>query len=753
MSAFQKRKRMNQRPRYFQRKKKIGLVSVMAMVSFSLIFSGGTKAVFAQGEDGPDPNTAPPVEMLSLSVDHPLEMDPPSEEAETFSEEDAAAAEAETLSEEDAAAAEAETLSEEDAAAAEAETLSEEDAAAAEAETLSEEDASPVEEEPDEGASQAKGFAEEDETAAEELSEETKTDDALLQEKKVPLQAPAKAPSYQGEVALNGQWVNDSHEKKDTSKKYTSPNDKIGNPEPNSGLLRGLAKVFLGWTDKPLPTGPDGKTLNGQIAEGARWFSPEDKISAAFPDGITKDSKLYAVYYSLNDPDTPFPDNKFALALLFSSAGGKLKQDVNKTKVTINTDVSGENTLPDTSLYHEKKDGENRTIIDKYKKADDTNSIHEVVLHSEFQMDDGIAMLVYRNPIGSNQLLPILSRDYTDRYGDKSDFPLKDGKEAGYSYVDLEIRLDKDIKVPDTIYLKFFGYSWRPLYVMAKDGSGNYKALTIKDPKTSADLGKTKNSFDSLVKNTDPNVRFGVDLEGNHTLILRTVLRHDDKKGAGNRREKISEASVKPAEGKTIAETILANMTLEALGKKDLQALFSGASPQDLNKKVLRIEDPKAEELADSGNLLKVDGSVRGHAFCSAGSVKAGFFPIKLGVDTPINNVDSNIVELGYKKVTPLPPGPTPEPEPPVPTEPEKPVPPIYVEKEVAEIPRTKTTPEVREKAPAPTITIVEVKAPTASLEAPRTGDPLTLFCESAGALAAGAGLFAIRRRKKEEDQ
>ena len=199
-------------------------------------------------------------------------------------------------------------------------------------------------------------------------------------------------------------------------------------------------------------------------------------------------------------------------------------------------------------------------------------------------------------------------------------------------------------------------------------------------------------------------------------------------------------------------------MTLEALGRKDLQALFSGASPQDLNKKVLRIEDPKAEELANTGELLKVDGSVRGHAFCSAGTFERrvpffGTIKIPLAVNTAINNIDSNIVELGYKKVTPLPPGSTPEPEPPVPTEPEEPVPPIYVEKEVAEIPRTKTTPEVREKAPAPTITIVEVKAPTASLEAPRTGDPLTLFCESAGALAAGAGLFAIRRRKKEEDQ
>lgn len=745
MSAFQKRKRMNQRPRYFQRKKKIGLVSVMAMVSFSLIFSGGTKAVFAQGEDGMDTNPTAPAEIISLSMDDPLEAETPSEEVD--------------------APLEAETPSEEAASAAEAEAPSEEAASVAEAEAPSEEAASPVEEDPNEGAAQAKGFAEEDEKAAEEPSEGTKTDDALLQEKKAPLQAPAHAPSYQGTVTLVGQWTDESQKRIDTiSDSYTNPNDKIGKPVFNGGLLNGLAKVFLGWTDKPLPKDDEGKTLNGKIAEGARWFSPEDKISAAFPGGIKKDSKLYAVYYSLNDPDDPLPGGTAILGL-FPSAKEKLTKDINKTKVTINTDVSGENTLPDTRLDHEIKDGENRAIIDQYTKKDDTNTIHELVLHSEFQMDDGIAMLVYRNPIGSNQLLPILSRDYTDRYGDKSDFPLKDGTDAGYSYVDLEVRLDKDIEVPDTLFLKFFGYSWRPLYVMAKDGSGNYKALTIKDPKTSRDLGNTKNSFDPLVNNTDPNVRFGVDLEGNHTLILRTVLRHDDKKNEGNRREKISEVSIKPAEGKTIAETILANMTLEALGRKDLQALFSGASPQDLNKKVLRIEDPKAEELANTGELLKVDGSVRGHAFCSAGTFERrvpffGTIKIPLAVNTAINNIDSNIVELGYKKVTPLPPGSTPEPKPPVPTEPEKPVPPIYVEKEVAEIPRTKTTPEVREKTPVPCpaptprpeISLVQVEAEEAP-ESPTTGDPVTLLFETCGALATGAGLFAIRRRKKEEDQ
>lgn len=61
----------------------------------------------------------------------------------------------------------------------------------------------------------------------------------------------AKAPAAPNTVQLIGQWVNDSSEHIDTHRTYDNLDDVIGKPEANSGLLRGLAKTFLGWSDMP----------------------------------------------------------------------------------------------------------------------------------------------------------------------------------------------------------------------------------------------------------------------------------------------------------------------------------------------------------------------------------------------------------------------------------------------------------------------------------------------------------------------
>ena len=118
--------------------------------------------------------------------------------------------------------------------------------------------------------------------------------------------------NYDGKVSLIGQWTGESHEKKDTENAYKNATDKLGSPLPNPGLFRGAAKTFLGWSDKP--------PVDGKIADGARLFSPEDTLATAFPDGLKADSKLYGVYASLNDQDTPFPTDKFSMG--FAIIGG-----------------------------------------------------------------------------------------------------------------------------------------------------------------------------------------------------------------------------------------------------------------------------------------------------------------------------------------------------------------------------------------------------------------------------------------------
>ena len=110
--------------------------------------------------------------------------------------------------------------------------------------------------------------------------------------------------------------------KEDSTKNFTNADEKLGAPLTNPGLFRSIGKTFLGWSDKA-PVG------NGKLADGARLFSPEDKISTVFPDGIPADAKIYGVYFSLNDPETPLPDSTFGLGL--SIVGG-----LNKFKVRRN---------------------------------------------------------------------------------------------------------------------------------------------------------------------------------------------------------------------------------------------------------------------------------------------------------------------------------------------------------------------------------------------------------------------------------
>ena len=438
-------------------------------------------------------------------------------------------------------------------------------------------------------------------------------------------------------VTLVGQWINDSTTKEDTPKHYELT-DKIGNEKYNSGLLRGKAKQFLGWSDKA-PVG------NGVLADGAKLFSPEDTIADVFGSSIPENAKIYAVYYEINKPyGAALPDNPFS-SLVPGQLATEIKDRINDNKALIDEKVIADDILKGTDNY-----SADDVIIDKYKKTDDDKTINEVVLNSEFEMDWVAAMLAYRNIAGSNQLRPILSRDYNTRYKN-NDFPTDEGKAAGYTHADLNMNFgtDKGLVIPDNLFLEFKSYSWRPLCAFGIKDDGTKEVLNILDAKGSS-KGNGIDAFKTLVSGEKPETRFGVETKGFRKITIRVVLREWDNSLDNPSQnpfsgERIPESMIKKGPEGTVASEILSNMTLRVLGSAD------GIE----NKNIVRITDARAKELADSEGKenITITGSIKGYMISNLGSFK--FFELKS--DAEINEIKANELKLSYvhKKEEPKP--------------------------------------------------------------------------------------------------
>ena len=464
----------------------------------------------------------------------------------------------------------------------------------------------------------------------------------------------AKAPAAPNTVQLIGQWVGESSKKIDTTKTYANLEEKIGPPKENGGLLRGLAKTFLGWSDKP-------PVENGALAPGARLYSPFDTIGTVFPDGIPADAKLFGVYFSINQPpEEGFPQDPFSLTALGKLAD-QLKTLVNQNTVLINSAISAENTLQSTDNASETPAGPDRTIIDYYRQTDDLSEKHEVVLEASFSMNNTVAMLVYKNPVGSNQLRPILSRNYKEKYQNDS-FGLASGAASDYTYMDLVVTLDKDIQLPQNkMYMELDAWSWRPLFVL--DAAGT--RLPIINPYTGGNCGTTSAAFSSMVS-PSKTTTFAVDLSGaqlsnaagEQQITLRAVLREGEN-------EKIAEDQIVPSSGKTVAETIQEDMKLRALTSQQIIAKGFAISVEESLKSCVTITDAKALELAKTNGTqtLKVSGYVEGYAISHAGTVSAFGFTLPLTSAAEITRCPANTIYLGYT----LPAIPT-EPDPSIPT-------------------------------------------------------------------------------------
>ena len=554
-----------------------------------------------------------------------------------------------------------------------------------------------------------------------------------------PTGAPASTPTanYNGSVSLIGQWTNESRVKNDTVGNYTTGTDKLGSQLNNPGLFRGIAKTFLGWSDKP--------PVDGKIAEGARLFSPEDTVATAFPNGIGGDSKLYGVYSSLNDQDTPLPDNKLFMG--FALMAGMNKFAIEDNKVKIDAGVKAEDVLPNTNLKKETITGDTRKILDVYKpENNDTTKVNEVVLTSEFEMDKTTAMLVYRNPhVG--YVGPVLSNTYkgNDFSIDKNDNP--------YTYVDLNVNLDKDMVVPDKFFAEFNGYSWRPVYALGVNGE-NKEALNVFSPSDLA-LGNTKDSFNSLISNKDPKVTFGIETKGYKNITIRMILRSSGAQDSDSEaNERIAESDVVADEGKSIAETIVRNMTLRSLTSADLKKLFPAKSDEEINKMVIRIAQDKAKELAETNGqtVLTVKGSVEGNVRAYAGEISI----IPLSSALPIKKVESNVLELGYVKPAPQP-NPQPNPQPDVKQNPQpdvKPDPQPDVKPDPQPDVKPDPQPDVKpDPQPQPRTQVEKKKVDyDYSKRLAKTGTSKNDSLLAIGGLSILGGIGLLSKRRKEQD-
>ena len=494
------------------------------------------------------------------------------------------------------------------------------------------------------------------ETKVEETEERTEEKSPLVQEEKeedeLQIGDEIKGAPLGAEpnVTLVGQWIEDSSKKKDTPKHYELT-DKIGDPEYNSGLLRGLAKQFLGWSDK-------APVANGVLADGAKLFSPKDTIADVFGSSIPNDAKIYAVYYEINNPyGAPFPQDPFSVAAV-GNVLDNLKGRVNNNKVMID-----ENTSPEDILKNTENHSSGDVIVDYYQKKDDINSINEVVLNSEFEMDWVVAMLAYRNKAGSNAIRPILSYDYFTRYKENN-FPTDDGEAAGYTHVDLNMNFgtDKGLVIPDNLFLEFKSYTWRPLYAFGIKDDGTKEVLNILDIDGDS-KGNGIDAFKTLVSGDVPETKFGVETKGFRNITIRVVLREWISDEYGRHKEdgeRISESKIKKGPEGTRASEILSNMTLRVLGSADFKKINENAEITEINKKIVRITDAKAKELADGEATENIDitGSIKGHVFASAGSVSAFGITLPLKSDLEIKARPANKdVKLSYihKKEEPKP--------------------------------------------------------------------------------------------------
>ncbi|MCD1147756.1 S-layer homology domain-containing protein [Peptoniphilus sp. KCTC 25270] len=274
----------------------------------------------------------------------------------------------------------------------------------------------------------------------------------------LPYEAKAADGDYNATITFIDNTQKFSNGTNTITKEFTNPNEAIGNfgkYDNGSGFFK---QYFVGWSNE---ANPDGTSL---------YFSHEN-IGKIIPNGGEK--TLYAHWVG-------------GLDLLTLSAKNGLVID-------INSGVSDKETLPNNLIkVSEGFDGSS----DKYLVAyyDQEKEINEIKFSTYLIPHKYVALMTYANPGG------VLSNA-----GDWAN--LNDG--AQYTHIDIELNMDEDITVANSLDLSFTSYAFKPHAFISEDN-------------TRLDGAKVQ------AKN-DPTVRMEAsnnDTNPNH-IKLRNTIRND----------------------------------------------------------------------------------------------------------------------------------------------------------------------------------------------------------------------------------
>lgn len=233
-------------------------------------------------------------------------------------------------------------------------------------------------------------------------------------------------------------------------------------------------KYFIGWSTDP----------NYENTEGAELVYSYQKISDAFPTGLTGGEKLYPIFLS-------------RLGVL-----GYL----NNNKVFINEFDSAQETLPTSDIKTDTFDNPapNREVEVYF---DETKDSYKVNLNSSFQLNKILSHWLY---IGNGST--IMTNTQSQAGSSATD--------AKYTHVDLNVELGDEFDVPEEIRLSFDGFFFQP-YMVIDGATASRDKLEIAEV-TSAD----KWNIGELVSNTSPVTTFTVkNPNKSKKIIVRTILR------------------------------------------------------------------------------------------------------------------------------------------------------------------------------------------------------------------------------------
>lgn len=346
---------------------------------------------------------------------------------------------------------------------------------------------------------------------------------------------------------------------------------------------------------------------------------------------------LYAIYVNIPIPDMGFG----ALSWLWGGDAAKLSPLVNKSNAAfIQRRFSKEDKLPGTRLNSAFRPDSEDIVVDYFAEKDDVLFIHEIPLSATFNSDRRVALLVYSNPsYGYANAAGIRERVLSNNYRSLPDFNNREGSAADYSHIDIHIKIDEKIEAPESFYLSTKSYSWVPAFIM---DAGKNK-LSIQDPRSDALLGSGKNSFQSLISQSDPEVFFKVhNPERKKEFTLRMILRIE-----GQRIENISGSPER-----TGADIVTEDMELKSYSTWEINAKTGKNLNQEaLNQLVFKLPNETAKQMAQTNGAQRafVSGSVKGIAKASV-----GFFNVpilgrrEIHSVTPVNLVHANQLEFGY---------------------------------------------------------------------------------------------------------